>query len=59
MLLHVISYCFVFAVELSHTVCVCQGLFTRLLEDIWTISRWGNYDLEGFEQCDDKTGFAC
>lgn len=59
MLLHVISYCFVFTVELSHTLCVYQGLFTRLLEDIWTISRLGNYDLEAFEQCDDKTGFAC
>lgn len=31
MLLHVISYCFVFTVELSHTLCVHQGLFTLLL----------------------------
>lgn len=59
MLLYVISYCFVFTFELSHTVCVYQGLFTRLLEDIWTVSRLGNHDLEGFEQYDDKTGLAC
>lgn len=56
MLLHVISYCFVFTVELSHTLCVHQELFTLLLEDIWTISRLGSETCKAFEQCDDKTG---